>query len=779
MARPWLLLAWLLAASLTTAGEHDLTEDQKAELGQYFGFGPMQIYKLKPGIIDLKLADLDGDGRTDIALWNAHQSRFELFYQPEPGSPPSADTAKLERNEIPSRGNLRRENVPVAYRVASMEVADLTGDGRPDLVFFGEPRELVILPGKKEGGFGPPSALRAPEGEPRGSAVAVGDFDHDGHKDVALLGKDILQLFHQKPDGGLAKPVRIVHGIKQPTLMLAADINGDGRDDLAMGSDEDEYAVYVCLQDDDGTMSALQRVKVPNLRSMTFAKAKGGDDLFAVEAATGHLKHYRWQVRPQTGRTPDWPQRVYSYPLKIRSKRIPLVVGDLTGDGLPDCITADPDAAQLIVFRGTSDGFAAGTAFPGLMKTTDLCLADVDGDGHDELLSVSAEEKTLGVSHYRDGRVTFPKPMPVRGEPLAATVGRLAEKDPAVCLVYLARQRPTTAEAKSEEEEEPEDGGKLALRVVDLATQREVQSFECAAADEPTGLRLVDVNQDGRNDCLLFARFSPLQVFLQAESGSFRAFTGPETREGLVRDARLESFSLADVTGDGKPELLVAQKGLARALVVQEGRWTVVDQYNLETADAEVSGLATLPGAPGSPTIAMYDRKARDLLVLKRRADNTYAVAQSMPVGSFDLSAMTGLPIGRNGRHGLLLVDAEKLVLFTPDEVAPTLVAQHSYETDAKDAWLGDAVVGDLNHDGIRDVVAVDMRKAALEILATLPKGEFVRAVRFQVFQGKRFSADPTAHGEPRQVLVGDVTGDQIDDLVLIVHDRLIVYPGQ
>ncbi len=61
--------------------------------------------------------------------------------------------------------------------------------------------------------------------------------------------------------------MRVVHGIKQPTLLMSADLNGDGRDDLALGSDEDEYAVHVCLQDAEGTLSSLQRLKVPMRRS--------------------------------------------------------------------------------------------------------------------------------------------------------------------------------------------------------------------------------------------------------------------------------------------------------------------------------------------------------------------------------------------------------------------------------------------------------------------------------------------------------------------------------
>ena len=99
--------------------------------------------------------------------------------------------------------------------------------------------------------------------------------------------------------------------------------------------------------------------------------------------------------------TPDWPQRLYSYPVKIKSKRMPVAVGDITGDGMPDCVVADPDSAQLILFRGAADGLSAGTAFPGLMKTADLLIADVDGDGRNDLLSVSAQEKTLGVSELQ------------------------------------------------------------------------------------------------------------------------------------------------------------------------------------------------------------------------------------------------------------------------------------------------------------------------------------------------------------------------------------------
>lgn len=772
----------VLGCLITLLDGAQLTDAQQAELAQYFGFAPFQIYKIKPGIAELELADLDGDGRTDIALWNRWQNRIELFYQRDPERPDGSGKApaELERNELPDRGDLRLESVPVAYLLASMVIAELTGDGRPDIVFFGEPKELVILPGRPDGGFGPAQGIRAPEGDPRGGSLASGDFNADGRTDLALLGENVILIYYQKDGGGLDKPARLVHTFKNTSLMLTADLNGDQRDDLIVGVDDDEHGAFVFLQDPGGALGAMRRLKIPKLRSLTIAPRDVGDDLFAVEAATGRLKQYRWETPTATVGTDQWPQLLYSYPLRSKSKQRPLALGDVTGDGIADVVAADPDAAQLILFKGRRGGLEPGTAFPGLVKPLDVRIADVDGDGRNEVVSVSRQEKTIGVSRFDAGRLSFPRAIAIEGSPLVTATGALRVGDSACCVAYVS--------TREDEVTEPDASGKersvkKTVTSITIAGAREGEAIRSWTIDnledDPAGLRFADVNQDGRNDLLLFVRFSPLRTFLQQEDGSFVALTGAAARDGLVKEAPLEGFALADVTGDGQPEVLLAQKNLVRALRVSEGCWTVVDQVNPETADVQLKGLAVLAGRAGAPTVVMYDRKAGDLLAFERRDDGMYALAASMPVGDFDVAALDALPLGEQGEAVLLLADSEKLALLFPGQAAPTLVEQHSYETDVKGAWLADSVVGDLNHDGIHDVVAVDVRRANLEILTTQPDGELVRALRFQVFQGKRFSDEPDRGGDPREVLIGDVTGDRIDDLVLLAHDRLIVYPGQ
>ncbi len=279
--------------------------------------------------------------------------------------------------------------------------------------------------------------------------------------------------------------------------------------------------------------------------------------------------------------------------------------------------------------------------------------------------------------------------------------------------------------------------------------------------------------------CCCFTRSPLWACFCKRPRGEFAQFAGADKRDGLVEDAKLAGYVLSDVTGDGKPELILTLKNMARALAVRDGKWVVVDQYNPESSAAMLTGIAAVEDQPGSPTLVMYDKQDNELVVFKRRSDKTYAAARTQPVGVFELSGMFAGAIGGGGKGALLLADAKVLAMLRPGETPLSFVQRHAYETDTKRGWLADAAVGDVNADGVRDIVAADTRKANLEVLTTLPSGAFDRALRFQVFQGKRFSDEPDRGGDPREILVGDVTGDRHDDIVVIAHDRVIVYPGQ
>ena len=88
----------------------------------------------------------------------------------------------------------------------------------------------------------------------------------------------------------------------------------------------------------------------------------------------------------------------------------------------------------------------------------------------------------------------------------------------------------------------------------------------------------------------------------------------------------------------------------------------------------------------------------------------------------------------------------------------------------------------DGNGDGVLDLVLVDTQAHFIE-LVRYDSGEADAAQRlrkifaFQVFEEKNFSRQSAGGAQPREAIIADVTGDKRNDLVLLIHDRILVYP--
>ncbi len=99
------------------------------------------------------------------------------------------------------------------------------------------------------------------------------------------------------------------------------------------------------------------------------------------------------------------------------------------------------------------------------------------------------------------------------------------------------------------------------------------------------------------------------------------------------------------------------------------------------------------------------------------------------------------------------------------------------YETPIKDAHLNDVVTGDLNNDGRKDLVFLETARSYLDLVTFEPPHKLVPANRWQVFEERTFRSRRNDSNEPREALVEDVTGDKKNDLIILVHDRILVYP--
>ena len=238
MRAPAGLLAGILGLAWVSSGVSAFGGDD-VRLADYFGFLPLEVYKLDNRINGLVIRDFDGDKIEDIAVINNGRSRIDLLLStPRTGDDADfgePDKAKdKEVNKISSDRRMRLVSVPVNKEVVSLQAGDFDGDGKLDLVYYGTPAGIEILHNKGGGKFGDIKKINTGEAIEAPGSLAVGDLDNDGRSDLALITKDEILLMFQREKGKLGEIERLPHTLENPRMVKILDLDGNGLADLVM-----------------------------------------------------------------------------------------------------------------------------------------------------------------------------------------------------------------------------------------------------------------------------------------------------------------------------------------------------------------------------------------------------------------------------------------------------------------------------------------------------------------------------------------------------------------
>ncbi|PYV23067.1 MAG: hypothetical protein DMG24_14955 [Acidobacteria bacterium] len=151
---------------------------------------------------------------------------------------------------------------------SSVVVADLNGDGKLDLAVanFGDSTVSIFL-GNGDGTFQP--RVDYPT-VPEPVSVAAADFNEDGHLDLAVVSGNGCSVI---PPPGVSILLGNGDGTFQPHVdypvgcynrsVVAADFNGDGKLDLAVGSGMSGPSFSIMLGNGDGTFQSAVNYQVP------------------------------------------------------------------------------------------------------------------------------------------------------------------------------------------------------------------------------------------------------------------------------------------------------------------------------------------------------------------------------------------------------------------------------------------------------------------------------------------------------------------------------------
>ncbi len=309
----------------------------------------------KPRALDI--ADLDRDGRQDIILADGAEARAGVYFHPglrldgEPdrlisfpapfdsiavldldmdGFLDIAGTNRLKGNLgvvlLNATGDPRRSVLlDAGAGPEEPTAADLDADGLLDLAVPCSLTSHVALFFQRSGGDFEAAVRLATIARPRTSTQ--GDFDGDGIADLAVAGTGGLAVHHGKGGGALLDAAIVAgRGTAAFTQLAAADLTGDGLDDLAALEPENERVRFFA-----GSRGRLH-VELPSLA---------------------------------TARQPG-----------------PMRFEDLDGDGALDVVLGSAWSRAVWLHRGSpGGGFGPPAGFLAGIEVELVSIADLDGDG--------------------------------------------------------------------------------------------------------------------------------------------------------------------------------------------------------------------------------------------------------------------------------------------------------------------------------------------------------------------------------------------------------------
>ncbi|HTL57306.1 MAG TPA: VCBS repeat-containing protein [Candidatus Limnocylindrales bacterium] len=769
----FLTFVLLAATSLTCFG-------QTTNLNR-FGFSGPEIFPIDNQISQLRVADFDGDGRNDLVVVNNARSKINILYN-KTGKTNDTQILNLagrrEVNELPPDSRFRIESIASEKRIACLVTADLNGDGRPDLAYYGEPKELIVLYNEGTNSWSAPKRWPIDDGQLSPNALCTGDLNGDGRIDLILLAENYVYFLPQQADHTLGEPEKIPLSAPVKSVQVV-DIDGDGRSDLLLVNWEDRNPYRFRLQKPNGKLGPELYFSSAPIRSYWADNLEPGGKTQVISIAlnSGRASISEFVHKEAESLSGCFHEGQFQVlPLnKTEKARRGLLWADVNNDGLADLLVAEPESGQISLYLQEKDGsLAAPKTFPTLSGISGLASGDWQGDGKPEIFMLSSGERSewqVGVTHLDEkGGLPFPTLIPVPGRPLVFAVGKL-QPDAKPSLVVIVDQ-----------------DGKRSLVVRTADGTSKVQKLSESFQSNPTTIAIHDVDQDGLADLVILSPYEKVKVLRQVEDKDF------EEIDIVPPGGALEQpwLTTADVDGDGKPELLLTQKNFIRAVVLQreasssglsnQNNWafSVKEQINGAASNSRLVGAAAVPNCTNSVcSLFLLDAERKALTLCERDSAGVWQVARNLPLPISDFFSLQPLALGSPKPNAVALMGINALAWQPLDSSAWELKELDGYETPIKDGHLNDVVSGDLDNDGRKDLVFLETAKNYLDLVILDAKHKLIPANRWQVFEERTFRNRRSEMPEPREAVVADMTGDGKSDLVVLVHDRILLYPQE
>nr|WP_298100162.1 FG-GAP-like repeat-containing protein [uncultured Shinella sp.] len=280
-----------------------------------------------------------------------------------------------------------------------LQLVDMNGDGKLDFVSLSA-NYVNVLFGNGDGSFATDGGTGVGM-QPIG--MAVGDLNGDGKLDVVTGSYSNKSVSVRLGDGagGFTSVADTSLGTETPMSVTLADVNGDGKLDLLVGVNK---AVSVRLGDGAGGFLSATTVSLSHdITSVAVADVNGDGKLDLVASTSSGLSTHRIAVRLGDGTGNFSGSTQFNLGTAARSVKL----ADVNGDGKLDLLTVNYNSSTVSVRLGDGDGnFTGSTDIVVGSGPLGIVVADLNGDGKLDLLTANGLSDSVSV-RLGDGAGNF------------------------------------------------------------------------------------------------------------------------------------------------------------------------------------------------------------------------------------------------------------------------------------------------------------------------------------------------------------------------------------
>jgi predicted outer membrane repeat protein len=678
-------------------------------------FQANQNFATGDGPYSVVLGDVNGDGLQDIVTANFN----------------SVTVSVLAGN---GNGTFQAAQIfAVGESPQSVVLGDVNGDGFDDIVTAnGGSATVSVLRGNGNGTFQAAQNFTT-GGSPR--SVAVGDVNGDGFADIVSANylSDNVSVLRGNGNGTFQAAQDFAVG-RRPRSAVLGDVNGDGIADIVTANGNSDN-VSVLRGIGNGTFQAAQNFAAGDRPDSMVLGDVNGDGLDDIVTAN----RYSNNVSVLRGNGDGTFQAAQNFAVGESPRSV--VLGDVNGDGLDDIITANRDSDDVSVLTNSGPRLVEFPATSNELRSLPIRESPLlFASDNDTAYWLSAAAGTM-----ESGRAGFNLWSYSRLDGVHL-LGSFVELSGAGRPVRLVASRSTLV-IESERASRVFDiaAGEIVTRTVGDGTFQSPQNF--AAGEFPVSVILGDVNGDGIDDIVTANSYSDNVSVLRGNGdGTFQ-----QAQNSAAGDSP-QSVVLGDVNGDGIDDIVTANRNSDNVSVLRgNGDGTFQAAQNFAVGDGPRSAVLGDVNGDGINDIVSANGNSDDVSVLRGNGNGTFQAAQSFAVGDGPRSVVLG-DVNGDGIDDIVTAN------FNSDNVSVlrgngngTFQAAQNFAAgnDARSARLGD-----VNGDGIDDIVTANLYSAHVSVLHGNGDGTFQAPQNF-------------ATGEfPYSVVLGDVNGDGIDDIV-------------